>query len=85
MGRSFIYEQEVSNDALCVVNIRKCFFYDFFTKNCSSEITPVYCAGDNVWMEELNKPKYLVRVERTKTLAEGKDACDFRFSRVGKR
>ena len=84
MGRSFIYEQEVAQRSLCVVNIRKCFFNDFFKTNCSAEITTVYCAGDNIWMEELNKPKYFVSVERTKTLAEGKDACDFRFSKVRK-
>ena len=84
MGHSFIYEQEISEKSLCVVNIRKCFFNDFFRKNGSSEITPAYCAADNIWMKELNKPKYLMRVERTKTLATGKDVCDFRFSKIRK-
>jgi hypothetical protein len=82
MGSAFVYEQEISEQTRCVVNLRKCFFNDFFRDNSAPEVTPVLCTGDNVWMEELNKPKYVVRVERTKTLAEGGDACDFNFYKV---
>lgn len=81
-GRAFIYEREMQDEAQSINIIRKCFFNDFFRANEALELLPLLCAGDELWMEELNKPKYGVRSFRTALLSKGDDACRFHFMRA---
>lgn len=81
-GRTFIYEREVLDETQGVTAVRKCFFNDFFRANGALELLPLLCAGDELWMDELNKPKYGVKAFRTALLSKDDDACRFHFTRV---
>jgi hypothetical protein len=80
-GQAFTYVADVRNDKHSFTNVTKCFFNDFFRANGAPEVTPVFCAMDAVWAEEMDDPRYGVRFERPTTLAAGDDACRFQFSR----
>jgi len=80
-GKAYTYVQEVQDEGRSFVNIQKCFFDDFFRANGMSEVTPIFCAMDNLWAEELEKPQYGVRFERPTTLARGDDTCRFQFTK----
>jgi hypothetical protein len=81
-GRSFRYMDNVRDDRRTFVNIERCLFNEFFRRNGAPEVTPILCALDNVWADELSKPRYGIRFERPTTLAEGDDACRFQFTKT---
>ncbi len=81
-GQAYTYVQEVQDEGRSFVNIQKCFFDDFFRANGMPEVTPIFCAMDNLWAEELEKPQYGVRFERPTTLARGDDMCRFQFTKT---
>jgi hypothetical protein len=82
-GRSFRYVDDVRDERRAFVNIERCLFNEFFRQNHAPEITPILCALDNVWADELSEPRYSVRFERPTTLAKGDDACRFQFTKTG--
>lgn len=81
-GRAFEYVQDVQDATRSFTKITKCFFNDFFRANDAPEITPVFCAADFVWADELADVRYALRFERPTTLAAGDDACRFQFFKV---
>jgi len=81
-GRAFIYQQEILTETQGVTVVRKCFFNDFFRANNARELLPLLCAGDELWMNELNQPKYGVRAFRTALLSQGDTVCRFHITRV---
>ena len=81
-GRSFRYVDDVRDDRRVFVNIERCLFNEFFRRNGAPEVTPILCSLDNVWADELSKPRYGVRFERPTTLAKGDDACRFQFTKT---
>jgi hypothetical protein len=80
-GKAYTYVQEVQDEGRSFINIQKCFFDDFFRANGVPEVTSIFCAMDNLWAEELEKPQYGVRFERPTTLARGDDMCRFQFTK----
>jgi hypothetical protein len=80
-GKAYTYVQEVQDEGRSFINIQKCFFDDFFRANGIPEVTSIFCAMDNLWAEELEKPQYGVRFERPTTLARGDDMCRFQFTK----
>jgi len=84
-GSGFIYVQAVQTAERSDTHICKCLFNDFFRAHGAAELTPVFCALDSIWADELHKPRYGVRFERPTTLAAGGDACRFQFSRMAGR
>jgi hypothetical protein len=81
-GHGYQFEQESSGDEESCVNVRKCFFYDFLTANGALELLlPVSCMQDDIWMKELNKPKYKMCISRPSMLPLGSDACRYVFKR----
>lgn len=80
-GKAFQYEQAVQTLEQSFVNIRRCFFNDFFRANDASELTPLFCFMDTLWADALHEGEYNVRFERPTTLAAGDDMCRFQFSR----
>ena len=80
-GRSFRYVDDVRDDRRAFVNIERCLFNEFFRRNGAPEVTPILCALDNVWADELSKSRYGVRFQRPTTLARGDDACRFQFTK----
>jgi hypothetical protein len=81
-GSAFKYVQAEQDESRSFTNIEKCLFHDFCRANSAPELTPLLCALDNVWADELSHPKYGIRFERPTTLAEGQDACRFQFTRI---
>jgi len=81
-GRAFVYEREVLDETQGITVVRKCFFNDFFRANGALELLPLLCAGDDLWMDELNKPKYGVKALRTAILSKGDNVCRFHITRV---
>jgi hypothetical protein len=81
-GRGFRYVDDVRDDRRAFVNIERCLFNEFFRQNGAPEVTPILCALDNIWADELSKPRYGVRFERPTTLARGDDACRFQFTKT---
>lgn len=80
-GDSFEYRQAVQTDEQSIINVHRCFFNSFFRANDAAELTPLFCALDIVWADELNDGPYNVRFERTSILSAGDDCCSFRFYR----
>jgi len=80
-GKAFTYVQDVQDGTRSFINIEKCFFNDFFRANGAPEVTPIFCAMDYLWAEELEQPHYGVRFDRPTTLAQGDDRCRFQFTK----
>lgn len=80
-GRTFVYEREIQDETQRINVIRKCFFNDFYHVNYAHELLSKVCAVDEVWMAELNKPKYGVKAFRTTLLSKGEDGCRFHLIR----
>ena len=76
--------EDVRDDSRTFVNIERCLFNEFFRRNGAPEVIPILCALDNIWADELARPRYGVRFERPTTLARGDDACRFQFSKAAK-
>lgn len=81
-GRGFTFVADLRDDRRSFTTITTCLFNDFFRANGVPELTPICCALDLVWADELALPRYGVRFERPTTLAAGDDACRFRFHRA---
>ena len=81
-GQTYAYVQEVQDEERSFINIQKCFFNDFFRANGMPEVTPIFCAMDNLWIAELDKPQYGVRFKQPTTLAGGDDLCRFQFTKT---
>jgi hypothetical protein len=81
-GCTYIYDREVLDKTKSINVIRKCFFNDFFRANNALELLPLLCAGDDLWMDELNKAKYGVKTFRTTLLSKGDDGCRFHIIKV---
>lgn|GEM_PF-1370553 len=81
-GLAWSYEPDVLDEDRCFVNVERCFFHNFFGANGAPELTPLFCALDDVWAEELNRPGYGVRFQRPETLAQGGRVCRFQFFRL---
>ena len=84
-GAGFTYEQEVQTERQSFVNVTHCLFLDFFRKNGAPEITPVFCALDTVWADELNRGPYNLSFERPSLMSRGDDKCRFQFTRRDER
>jgi len=80
-GKAYTYVQEVQDNRRSFINIQNCFFNDFFRANGIPELTLIFCALDNLWTEELEKPCYGVHFECPTTLAQGADMCRFHFTK----
>ena len=58
------------------INMRSCFYLDVLTAYGAPELTPVFCRMDGLLYEGLPEA---IAWERTQTLGEGGDCCDFRW------
>ncbi len=58
--------------------VTRCGFHALLEEAGAPELTPVFCAWDRLWADELNRARG-VRFERPATIAEGASACVFAF------
>ena len=75
-------EREVDNRDKYLVNVKKCFYHNFFVANEVPQLTPIFCDFDNVWGDELKKKGINVRFDRPETMGYGGDMCKFQFTRI---
>ncbi len=80
-GQGWTFVQDVQDEMHSFINIEKCFFNDFFRANDAPEMTPLFCAMDSLWSDELEQPRYGVHFARPTTLAQGDDMCRFQFTK----
>ena len=83
LGAGFVYEQELQSERQSFINVKTCFFLDFFKANGAPEVTDVLCAMDSIWADELNNGTYNVTFQRPALMSSGGDKCRFQFTRTG--
>ena len=66
-------EEEISFD------IKKCFYFEIFEANGHPELGPILCEYDYLLMDAISK---WIRFERTETIADGDNRCDFKLYRI---
>jgi hypothetical protein len=59
------------------MNIRRCFWRDFFSRHDARLVTTVMCAWDTNWMRAIDPAVSGLRAERTSLLSLGDDQCRF--------
>lgn len=65
--------------SLCVT---RCPFHEYFWNAGRSELTPILCAWDTAWQQEINSSRKPLRVVIRSTLAAGGSQCEFTFQRT---
>jgi len=61
-----------------VQRVTRCGFHTLLAEVGAPELTPVFCAWDRLWADEVNRIPG-VRFSRPATIAEGAPACVFAF------
>ena len=84
-GAGFQFEHERDDAQAYVLNVRGCFYHNFFAANGAPELTPVFCDFDLGWIEAIDPSRHGLRFERPTTIGHGGEMCPFRFFRVGPR
>jgi len=57
-------------------DVNRCLYFEIFKANNHEDLAPIFCKYDFILAENIEK---WVKFERTETIAEGFDKCDFRF------
>ena len=59
------------------MNVRRCFWHDFFGRHDARLVTTVMCSWDTNWMRAIDPAVSGLRAERTSLLSLGDDRCRF--------
>lgn len=62
--------------SLCVLS---CPFHDYFWNVGRTDLTPILCAWDTAWQQEMNASDKPIRVDISSTLSGGASMCEFTF------
>ncbi len=82
-GIAFDFEHETDEmKSYFTTRVKKCLYHDFFRANGAPEMTPVFCAFDNLWGDVIANGEYGVRFDRPTTMGWGDDICRFEFKRT---
>jgi hypothetical protein len=81
-GAGFQFERERDDDQAYVLNVRGCFYHNFFAANGAPELTPIFCDFDLGWIEAIDPGRHRLRFERPTTIGHGGEMCPFRFFRL---
>jgi hypothetical protein len=79
-GKTFKFETTEESNAF-TLGVKRCLYNDFFRANGAPEVTPVFCAADDLWSRLIKPERHGVRFARPTTLARGGDMCRFEFHR----
>ncbi len=74
----FSLKMVLDTDAVFGFDLHRCLYCELFRDFGYSELAPVLCKYDKLYAETLED---WVSFERTGTIADGADLCDFRFHR----
>jgi len=66
LGRGFevYFTSDHKFGSILIINVRKCFFYNFFKKNNATILTSLFCALDSRW-ENVIKPEHYLYFKKT--------------------
>lgn len=78
-GMTFEDQHETDRVILCV---KDCPFTEFFWNAGRSDLAETVCLWDGAWMEQVNRLKKGVNVQRPATIAGGCEICAFEFERA---
>jgi hypothetical protein len=73
----FEFDFQRPDPGLFEMNIRRCFFRDFFDRHDARLVTTVMCAFDVNFMKAIDPSVSGLRAERTSLLSLGDDQCRF--------
>jgi hypothetical protein len=76
-GAGWDMEFERPEPGLFEMNVRRCFFRDFFDRHDARLVTTVMCAFDVNFMQAIDPAVSGLRAERTSLLSLGDDHCRF--------
>lgn len=79
-GEAFRYACEQNDEMQYTARIETCLFDAFFRQVDADDLTPLICRLDIVWADELVRRFPTLQFDRPTTLADGNDACRFRFT-----
>lgn len=81
-GPTFTFERERDDADAYLLNIRRCFYHDYFVAHDAAELTRIFCEWDRSWFDAIAPDRHKVRFDRPTTLGYGGDMCRFQFRRV---
>lgn len=81
-GSYFRWDIKRTDEDTFDMNIKRCFFHDFFARHDATLVTTVLCAWDANWMQALDPAATGLRSERNSLLSLDSDACRFRVVRT---
>lgn len=67
--------------SLCVLS---CPFHDYFWNVGRTDLTPILCAWDTAWQQEVNAYDKPIRVDISSTLSGGASMCEFTFRKAAR-
>ena len=76
-GAGWEFDFQRPTPELFEMNIRRCFFRDFFARHDGTLVTTVMCAFDVNFMQAIDPAVSGLRAERTSLLSLGDDHCRF--------
>jgi hypothetical protein len=76
-GASWDIGYERPRPDLFEMNVRRCFWHDFFARHDAMLVTTVMCSWDTNWMRAIDPAVSGLRAERTSLLSLGDDQCRF--------
>jgi hypothetical protein len=85
-GKAFEFERFTDNKQThYFLHVKRCGYHDFFVAHGAPELTPIFCAYDDLWGDFFKTDKYGVRFDRPTTIGSGGEVCQFEFRRVEKK
>jgi hypothetical protein len=81
-GAGFTFERERDDDRAYLVNVKRCFYHNFFAANGAAELTPIFCDFDANWITAINPVRHGFRFARPTTIGYGGIMCPFHFYRI---
>jgi L-2-amino-thiazoline-4-carboxylic acid hydrolase len=81
-GSAFQFEKRRDDHSACYLDVVRCLWHRFFVAEGCPELTAIFCAFDNNWIDAIDPARHGVRFERAVTLGTGGSLCPFHFFRV---
>ncbi len=81
-GAGFTFEHERDDSLAYLVNVKSCFYHNFFVANGAAELTPIFCDFDANWITAINPARHGFYFVRPTTIGYGGTMCPFHFYRI---
>jgi len=81
-GVGFTFERERDDNQAYLLNVRNCFYHNFFAANGAAELTPIFCDFDANWITAIDPARHGFRFVRPTTIGYGGTICPFHFYRI---